>query len=190
MKKRNLISACVGSSILTAAAIFASATALAQEAAPGSAAPRGSYLQSCQNIKFSGGVLTAQCKNTNGGLNVSALEPAFCAKRSDIANVDGTLGCIATPGTWGKGGATPNGSYKASCRNIRVELTPSPVLWASCDRPDSNDNRTIKFPAKGDKFYGPSSLNLDQCEVGKEITNVNGQLVCTPRKGPPPIKRM
>ena len=190
MTKRNFINLSAVGALLAGAAAFTPTPGLANPSPTGSAAPRGSYLQSCQNIKFSGGVLTAQCKNTNGGLNVSTLEPAFCAKRSDIANVDGTLGCVATPGTWGKGGATPNGSYKASCRNIRVELTPSPVLWASCDRPDSNDNRTIKFPVKGDKFYSPSSLNLDQCEVGKEITNVNGQLICTPRKGPPPIRRM
>jgi hypothetical protein len=185
MTKGNFFGLCAGSSIIAATALFASMPAWAQ-AAPGSAAPRGSYLQSCQNISYSAGVLTAQCKTANGGLTVSTLEPAFCAKRSDIANVHGTLGCIATPGTWGKGGATPNGSYKASCRGVYVELTPSPVLWAHCDRPDSGP----QGPFKGDKFYGPSSLNLDQCEVGKEITNVNGQLVCTPRKGPPPIRRM
>ena len=140
MTKRNLISLFVSGGMLAAATAFTASPALAE----GSAAPGGTYLQSCQNIKYAGGVLTAQCKYS-GGLRVSTLEPEFCSPRSDIANVDGQLGCIAKGQTWGKGGATPNGSYKASCSAIRVELTPWPILFASCKRPDSN----------GGAFSGP-----------------------------------
>jgi hypothetical protein len=186
MTKRNALSTLIFTSVLANVAFLLPSIAHAQEAAPGSAAPRGTYLQSCQNVKFSGGVLTAQCKTGyKNGLVVSTLEPEYCSPRSDIANVGGRLGCIAKAGTWGKGGATPNGSYKASCNNITVEMTPWPKLQAWCDRPDSKGDWN-----EGDKFYGPSSLNLDQCEVGKDIANLNGQLICAPRKGPPPIRRM
>lgn len=178
MTKRNLINAGLCTAMLASTVLLSASPGLAE----GSAAPRGTYLQSCQNINYSGGVLSAQCQSSVG-LKVSTLEPAFCAKSSDIANVDGSLGCIAMPGTWGKGGATPNGSYKASCSRVRVELTPKPILWANCQRPDSNGNAT-----SGDKFYPDSSLNLDQCEIGKDIANLKGQLICAPRKGPPPIR--
>jgi hypothetical protein len=178
MTKLNFIGLFVTGGMLAAATAFTASPALAD----GSAAPGGTYLQSCQNIKYAGGVLTAQCKYS-GGLRVSTLEPEFCSPRSDIANVDGQLGCIAKGQTWGKGGATPNGSYKASCSAIRVELTPWPILFASCKRPDSNGGAF-----SGDKFYPESSLKLDQCEIGKDIANLTGQLICSPRKGPPPIR--
>lgn len=186
MTKQKLISWCTVGALFAGAAAFTPTFSLANPSPTGSAAPRGSYLQSCQNILFSGGVLTAQCKTGyKNGLTVSSLEPEHCSRRSDIANVDGRLGCIAKPGTWGKGGATPNGSYKDSCNNITVEMTPKPTLQAWCDRPDSKGDWN-----EGDKFYPNSTLKLDQCELGKDIANLNGQLICTPRKGPPPIKRM
>ena len=182
MTKQKLISWCTVGALLASATAFTPTRSLANPSPTGSAAPQGSYLQSCQNILFSGGVLTAQCKTGyKSDLHVSTLEPEYCSRRSDIANVRGHLGCIAKPGTWGKGGATPNGSYKASCNYITVEMTPRPTLQARCDRPDSNE---------GDKFYPYSTLKLDQCELGKDIANLNGQLICSPRKGPPPIKRM
>jgi CVNH domain len=186
MTKRNFINMSAVGALLAGATAFTPTLSLANPSPTGSAAPRGSYLQSCQNILFSGGVLTAQCKTGyKSDLHVSTLEPEYCSGRSDIANVSGSLGCIAKPGTWGKGGATPNGSYKASCRHITVEMTPKPTLQAWCDRPDSKGDWN-----EGDKFYPNSTLKLDQCEMGKDIANLNGQLICAPRKGPPPIKRM
>jgi CVNH domain len=178
----------LSAALLATTSAFTATPSLAQASPTGSAAPAGSYLQSCQNVEFSGGVLKAQCKTGyKSNLNVSTLEPEYCSRRSDIANVDGRLGCIAKAGTWGKGGATPNGSYKASCRSITVEMAPRPTLQAWCDRPDSDGG-----PFKGDKFYPASTLNLEQCELGKDIANLNGQLICAPRQGPPPpppIKR-
>ena len=54
----------------------------------------GSYEQSCSQIAFEGGVLTATCRS-RGGVNIRTFViPSTCGPSRDIANIDGHLVCI------------------------------------------------------------------------------------------------
>ncbi len=56
------------------------------------ALPRGSYRQSCSNIRFDGRTLTATCLDRRGrSIRTSLANPRRC--RRDIANINGTLMC-------------------------------------------------------------------------------------------------
>ena len=115
--------------------------------------PAGSYRQSCVSCAVSGGDLTASCKKINSQYNNSTLY-RYQSCRSGIENMDGYLTCS-------KGdSALPNGTYKASCRNLNVEKN---TLYASC--------RNVN----GD--WKEASLPLGNCNY--EIYNTNGVLACT-----------
>ena len=132
---------------------WAMPAAAANDCGPSANVPAGSYRQSCNPCEVSGGDLTATCKKMNGSENRSTLFN-FSACRSGIENLDGHLTC-------NKGdGQPPNGSYKASCRNINVEKG---VLYADC-RNVNGDWKTTSLP-------------LGQCSY--EVYNTNGVLACT-----------
>jgi hypothetical protein len=55
-------------------------------------APGGSYQQSCNNIRMSGGVLTASCPSGNGNWMTTSIDPRSC-RGTDITNRNGRLSC-------------------------------------------------------------------------------------------------
>ena len=147
-------------------------------AAPGAAAPGGSYLQSCREIAFDGMKLSAQCDSGReevtfrstlglGGATEywpSELEPARCAAGADIFDANGILHCFARPGA-ALGGAIPGGSYLQSCRFASV--AQGQVLSALCTT------------VGGDE--ATPQLDLTLCDPAAGIDNIDGQLVCRPR---------
>ena len=126
----------------------------------GSAAPQGSYLKTCNNIRLSGGTLTASCiLNPKGDRERSSIHVPSCG--TDIWNHGGTLTCYARRGTWGLGSAIPRGSYVDTCYSYSVRGT---VLSAMCIRCGHQHRRT--------------SLELKACRMGSNISNNDGQLIC------------
>lgn len=97
---------------LTAFAVgtFAAAITLTSPAdAQSRRTPLGSYSQSCSQISFDNGRLTAQCQDTRGGTRRSTLDAAQCG-RTDIANDNGILVCGATRGVEDRRGPDRNNS--------------------------------------------------------------------------------
>jgi hypothetical protein len=126
----------------------------------GSAAPRGSYLKTCNQIQFNGKTLRATCDSVGSAPRyTSSIVVATCD--GDIWNQAGALFCYAKRGTWGQGRAIPRGSYIESCWNERVSGT---MLQALC---------------KGrNGAYQDASLELTRCRMGSNISNIDGELVC------------
>jgi len=65
--------------------------------------PSGSYQQSCNNVSFQAGRLSATCSNPNGQPIASSLDIDSCRPDSDIVTVYGRLACasnaVASPGS-------------------------------------------------------------------------------------------
>jgi CVNH domain len=124
------------------------------------AAPRGSYLQTCSQIRMEGSILSALCERPRSLPPRSSINVAMCA--GDISNKDGNLFCFARPGTWGQGRAIPRGSYVDSCDSVFVVGT---TLQARCR---SRDGR-----------YQKSLADLTKCRMGGDIWNIDGFLNCS-----------
>ena len=147
------------------------APALAQ---PATAAPQGSYLQTCSSITFSNGVLRAYCDDGSsqgsslfGGpefkeVSTVSLQTVNCDPKGDVFNSYGTLFCIAKKGSEAVR-AVPAGSYLQSCNAI---LVISHVLHATCS---TGYDSTIV-----------NSLTLSSCDLSQGINNISGQLICAP----------
>lgn len=79
----------------TLAASLVAVTALGASAmtipSPARAQPRGSYAETCRDIRATGGVLSARCLDTRGRSHSSSLGYTSC--RGDIANLNGSLSC-------------------------------------------------------------------------------------------------
>jgi hypothetical protein len=116
-------------------------------------APKGSYKKSCKNYYTEGKRLYAQCEKKNGGWRSSSINYKNCNK--DIWNSNGNLTC----GNKNSSGKLPKGSYKHSCKNIRVDGN---VLKANCL------NRNGK--------YSHTSIKYKKCNHG--VYNDRGQLRC------------
>jgi len=116
--------------------------------------PRGSYAQTCRDIRTRGDDLRAVCETVNGEWVSSTLD-GYDRCVGDIVNDDGRLECTR------QGGRTvPQGSYSQTCRNIYVR---GDYLRAQCQ--DTHGN------------WVWSQLNdWDDCRRG--IDNINGQLRC------------
>jgi hypothetical protein len=71
---------------------------------PARAAPRGSYMQSCQDVRDDGRTLSAQCRDRSKRYQYSTLRYRDC--RGEISNQDGQLTCTGgrAGGGWGGGG--------------------------------------------------------------------------------------
>lgn len=128
--------------------------------------PPGSYRQSCGQIQFENGILTAACRTPYGDRRVSSLRAASCAPGTDIANLDGALVCqTGNAGTYGSYGGygeqPPAGSYVATCRDIRVE---GGWLRATCQDRMGN--------------WRPTATTLMGCRPGADIINDNGTIDC------------
>ena len=147
--------------------------------------PSGSYQRICRNIRVNIGTLTARCRARNGTYYPARL-PNYMGCNGDIRYEGGDLRCIrrvapprATPPrvtpprvtpprvTPPHAGHIPPGSYRRSCRNIRVR---GGTLTARC--------RT----RHGD-YHFTRMHNYRRCHG--DIRNVNGNLRCVPRAAPP-----
>jgi len=124
--------------------------------------PRGSYRQSCRNIRVRANALRARCRTRRGYWNRTHLY-YFRRCRGDIANINGNLRCVQRPIQVQPGGHIPRGSYRRTCRNIRVR---NGNLKATCKTRRGYWNRT--------RLY-----NYRRCHSG--IANINGNLRCDRR---------
>ena len=145
---RNLIR--LGLIAVTAACCYSSAFSQAP--------PPGSYVQTCSNIQMRQGTLFANCQDTQGRWRSTVLPAAYeCV--GDVTNINGELRCNRRD-NWQDADDLPRGSYRETCRNIRVR---GDYLSARCQTMSGRWNRT--------------SLNdIDHC-VG-EIVNDDGNLRC------------
>lgn len=117
-------------------------------------APRGSYAQSCRDIRTRGDDLTAVCQTMNGQWVSSTLDH-YDRCVGEIVNDDGQLQCTRRGGR-----VVPVGSYAQTCRNVYVR---GDFLRAQCQAVDGS--------------WRWSQLNdWDDCRRG--IVNDNGNLRC------------
>ena len=124
--------------------------------------PPGSWSQSCRNARIEGrDDLVADCRRRDGGYNRSSLDLDRCGRNGRVANDNGRLVCEnanAGGGNWW-GNSPPQGSYRQSCRNERMEGRD--LLVAECRRQNGN--------------YRNTRLDIDSCR-GRDIANNNGHL--------------
>lgn len=121
--------------------------------------PRGSYQQSCRNIDTDGRTLQAECRDRNGRWRYTELDD-YRRCRGDIANYDGVLQCRSNDDDdQGGYGELPGGSWRASCRNYRLNGS---VLYAECRTRYGN--------------FVQSTIDIRRCRG--DITNNDGQLTC------------
>jgi CVNH domain len=133
--------------------------ALPAAAQDGSAAPRGTYLQTCSQIHFDGRKLVATCNHPGWPRQKSAIDVSLCG--GDIWNENGSLYCYARQGSWGRGRAIPRGSYVDSCG---ATIVSGVLLQSRCKGRNGE--------------YNDTSLELTRCRMGTNISNIDGQLVC------------
>src|SRR4051794_14111555 len=96
-------------------------TGLLEGAALARPLPPGSYQETCTEISFSRGTLTAVCRTRDQRpLRTSLSRVAWCV--GDISNNDGRLQC-------NHGGDLPGGSYLQSCQRAQMRRN---TLVASC----------------------------------------------------------
>jgi len=128
--------------------------------------PRGSYRSTCRDeqlVRGYGGTidLIASCR-TRSGRYVDATLPNVRACNGEIGNDKGRLVCQTRPNL----GEPPQGSYRGSCRDPRLEQgsAGSVDLYASCQ-------------TRSGRFVETSLPNVRGCRG--DIGNNNGQLVCS-----------
>ncbi|WP_292050978.1 MULTISPECIES: beta/gamma crystallin-related protein [unclassified Brevundimonas] len=93
-----MLSAFSGLAVLVGGLALAPSAAEAQNRGPQGQA-RGSYVRSCEGIRVSQGILTAQCRDERGELRRSTLNIERCGNY-DIANSNGLLVCGNNRGTF------------------------------------------------------------------------------------------
>ena len=90
--------------ILAAAAVATAATGIGLSLATPAFAQAGSYQRSCRTYSSQGGLLTAECADSQGRYHQSTLNVGQC--RGDISNSNGMLAC---PGGQASGGQLVQG---------------------------------------------------------------------------------
>jgi hypothetical protein len=85
--------------------------------------PKGSYKETCKDIRVDGKYLKADCRRKDGGWKYSDINYKDCD--GDTFNDDGRLKCNQSQ-------KLPKGSYKQSCRDIRVDGKQMKLPAASC----------------------------------------------------------
>ncbi len=126
-------------------------------AAAQSKIPEGSYKKTCKDLHVAGDFLIANCENEKGQWTSTKINIEFC--EGDIRNENGALKCKQKPAP-----KPPAGSYKNSCRDIKVQ---GKKLKASCE------NRNGKWKQ--------TSINYKNCN--RDIWNDNGELSCSKKNG-------
>jgi hypothetical protein len=162
--------------------------ALGAQVVEGQGIPPGSYIQTCTVTSFVAAthVLAADCEPFPGAHRISnLLTVSQCA--GEIRNHGGYLQCPALPGTWGYGGAIPDGDYQQSCVAMQV-TTPAfsrsrhYELSASCEKVDVATSYSGPFHLQKTTTITKHSvwtvIDLANCQIGAYIRNVAGQLQC------------
>jgi hypothetical protein len=172
----------------------------------GAAAPLGSYVQTCGAISYdpASTTLTATCAPRSPQQSAStviaeatgfgpttlspvttSLQVSYCDPAADIDNVNAHLQCKALAGTWGQGGAVPNGSYQESCQywSVTKALSGAATLNAQCW---TYARGAIDYFATGSGAWASAQLDLTQCSMSGDIENDRGQLLCQPAPAAPP----
>jgi CVNH domain len=129
--------------------------------------PRGSYQQSCRDIRVSGDDLIARCQERDGDWREVRLDHyQWC--RGDIANDNGRLRCAGEyqqPGY--RGAAGPGGSYQQTCRDIRV----------------SGDDLVARCQTRSGGWRNTTLDRFNRCRG--DITNDDGNLRCATASNAP-----
>jgi hypothetical protein len=148
------------------------------------AMPRGSFVQSCRDVRVRWNVLLARCQNREGRWVDTSLEQ-FSRCNSEISNEDGQLRCGRE---WGRDkdrdwdrdrdrgrdhdrdydrgrGYEPRGSYTQTCREVRTR---------------GNDLTAVCQTMNG-QWVGSTLNEYNRC--AGEIVNDDGRLECTRRGG-------
>jgi hypothetical protein len=120
------------------------------------ALPRGSYLQTCNQIVVSGTTLQATCRDSAGAWPLSTLL-SYNRCTNGIENNAGTLQC--TPAA--VGARTTADSYAATCKNAAVSVA---ALTAVCQSWNGSWRST-------------SLANYERCPG--DVENNDGQLQCS-----------
>lgn len=172
---------------------FAAATmAVVLPAMPASAAPRGSYMQSCQNVRDDGRTLSAQCRDRDGRYQYSSLRYRDC--RGEISNQDGRLTCTGgrpgNGGGWGGGDGRPGNDWDhgrpgngGGWNDGRPgdgwggNASLPGGSWTRSCRNSGMRGSTLYAECKGLKRWQDTRLNMRSCRSGR-AGNREGQLVC------------
>lgn len=108
--------------------------------------PGGSWRQSCRDGDMRGYTLYARCQMSNGGYRTTSADTRNCRS---FGNRNGTLFCeTGTGGGWG--GYLPEGSWRSSCRNGRVD---GYILRAECRR-NSGSYRSTSADTRSCRAFG------------------------------------
>ena len=129
--------------------------------------PAGDYAETCRDVRMRVNTLYAKCKTMDGYWVETQLD-GFSRCRGPISNVNGQLRCGDSDWDrdrdrdrdrgWGYG---PRGSYRETCRDVRVD---GDRLRARCESMDG--------------YWRDTSLDdYNRCEGG--IVNDDGNLRCT-----------
>jgi major membrane immunogen (membrane-anchored lipoprotein) len=119
---------------------------------PAPSPPKGTYSESCRDVKVVGNELRASCQKKNGNWNNTRIKYKKCDR--DIWNDNGELSCSKKSGS-----KLPKGSYKNTCKDA---YTDGNKLYAKCE------NRNGKW----------KNTNINYKNCSGDISNDNGQLVC------------
>lgn len=133
--------------------VLAAATSAAGQA-------RGSYRDSCKDVRQNGSMLRALCRNESGDLVPTAIDTSRC--RDPIANTNGSLTCGAEGGraSTSRPNAGPAGeALGRSCQDVEQS---GRTLRALCRDAQGN--------------YVPNEIDLGTCKGA--VANVNGRLTC------------
>lgn len=127
--------------------------------------PRGSYRQTCRDIRIAGDDLRATCQTSDGNWRDTKLDD-FDRCRGDISNEDGALHCSAYgPPDYDhdrdgdRGG--PQGSYQQTCTDIHVR----------------GDDLIARCRARDGRYRDTKLDGFQRCRA--DITNDNGKLLCS-----------
>lgn len=134
----------------------------------GDGLPGGDWRYSCRNIVVRGEKLFAECRDFGGGWERTGITYTLC--RGGMVNRSGSLECARGAFYYGAAQGyhdeVPEGSFRASCRDERVQ--DGHILTARCI--DWNGN------------YQRTGIDLRACGHG-DIRNRGGELVCRGQSG-------
>ena len=124
--------------------------------------PMGSYRDSCNGARASGGVLRAHCERQHGRRVWARLE-RYASCVGDISNFDGQLICLRRRDV-------PGGSWSETCKD--AHLVEPGVFGAEC--------RSLRGG------HMASQIALDKCREG--VMNASGHLACDKARPPEPVR--
>ena len=123
----------------------------------GDGLPGGNWRYSCRNIYVRGDKLFAECRDFGGGWERTGITYTAC--RGGMMNRGGSLECSRGGYYASSYDRAPDGSFRASCRNIQVQ---GEKLYAECRDFGGGWERT--------------GITYTSCQG--DIANRGGELVC------------